>query len=49
MDFALRLGKQVGAPLHVASAATQRYHEAIERGEGDLDFSAVASQWNKKP
>jgi 3-hydroxyisobutyrate dehydrogenase-like beta-hydroxyacid dehydrogenase len=48
MDFALRLGKAVGAELSVASAATERFHQAMQRGEGDLDFSAVNSQWDKK-
>lgn len=47
--LALSLAHELHSPAPMASVALQQYTSAVRRGDGTLDFSAVARLWEDKP
>ena len=47
MRFAVSLAKKVGAQANVAEESTKYMEKQIKKGDGDLDFSALAREVNE--
>jgi 3-hydroxyisobutyrate dehydrogenase-like beta-hydroxyacid dehydrogenase len=47
--LALSLAHELHSPAPMASVALQQYTSTVRRGDGTLDFSAVARLWEDKP
>ena len=47
--LALSLAHELHSPAPMASVALQQYTSAVRRGDGTLDFAAVARLWEDKP
>jgi 3-hydroxyisobutyrate dehydrogenase-like beta-hydroxyacid dehydrogenase len=48
MRLATELAQQFGVPADVAHAALKRYQQALENGDGQLDFAAVARTYERQ-